>query len=474
MYPFTIPFVMNILYNEVYMKIIIVGIGKVGTELTSQLCLDSHNYDITVIDTNSKLIENVMNTNDVIGVCGNGASYKILEEAGIKNTDILIATTSSDEVNIVTCLVGKNLGVKNTIARVRDPEYKTQLRKMRAELGLTMMITPEQVTAREIARVLRFPNAHKLESFSKGRIEMLEYKIKDDSNLQGIALFEMYKNIKAHVIVCAVSRKGEIIIPTGDFILEAGDTIYITSSPKELQKFFKSLGVFVGKAQSVIIVGASRLCYYLCKELLAMNMSVKVIDKDRQKCKAICEQLPQVMGIVGDGTDSDLLEEEGIKHTDAYVAITGIDEANILMSMNASKLNSECKVISKVNRRVLANLVVEDGLIDSIFSTATVTGSLITQNVHAIENASQSGVKTLHRLLDGKLEAMEFHVTPQIPFVNIAIKDINLKDNILIAAIVKNDGSLCFPTGSDVLEINNDVIIVTTRNELHDLLDILE
>ena len=271
------------------MRIIVVGAGKVGTSLTAQLIRE---HRVTVIDQEPKLIENIINVYDVMGVCGNGASYEVQKEAEVGKADLLIATTSSDEINILACLVAKKLGVAHTIARIRNPEYETQLRFMRGELGLTMSINPEKAAAHEIARVLRFPAAMKLESFSKGRLELVEYRLPEGSALDGVRLLDIYRNARARVLICAVSRKGQTTIPSGDFELKTGDKIYVTAAPEHLSAFFQYLGVFRKKASTVMIVGASKMCYYLADELLHMGMSVKIVDQNETRCAQMSEQLP--------------------------------------------------------------------------------------------------------------------------------------------------------------------------------------
>ena len=458
--------------REFPMKIAIVGAGKVGTALTRHLSADNK---VTVIDQNAHLVDNIINVYDVMGVCGNGASYDVQKEADVQHTDLLIATTSSDEINILTCLVAKKLGVRHTIARVRNPEYGRQLRFMRGELGLSMSINPEQATAREIARVLRFPTAMKLESFSKGRLELVEYRVAERTALDGTRLSELYRNFKVRVLICAVARQGETIIPSGDFTLRAGDKIYLTAAPRELEKFFRQLGVFRAKASSVIIVGASKICYYLASELLDMGMSVKIIDQDERRCVAISEKLPRALVIVGDGTDSELLSEEGIGQTDAFVAITGLDEANILMSLNAARMSGDCcKVVAKINRKALLELVSDESLIDSVVSTGSVTVELILQYIRAMKNASASKVKTLHRIVDEKVEALEFTVTADIPFAGIPLRELNLKRGLLLAGIVRQNGQIVIPSGEDALHLHDDVIVVTTDTQLDDLRDILQ
>lgn len=454
------------------MRIIIVGAGKVGSALTQHLSAENR---VTVVDQSSQLIDNIINIYDVMGVCGNGASYEVQKEAEVDKAELLIATTSSDEINILACLVAKKLGVQHTIARIRNPEYEKQLRFMREDLGLSMVINPEKATAREIARVLRFPTAMKLESFSKGRLELVEYRLSEKSPLDGIRLLDLYKNVRVRVLICAVARNGETIIPSGDFELRSGDKIYLTSSPSQLEAFFTHLGVFRNRASSVMIVGASKMCYYLAQELIEMGMSVKIIDQNEARCVQIGEQLPKALVIVGDGTDSELLQEEGIQQTDAFVAITGMDEANILMSMSAARQSGDCcKVVAKINRRSLVDLVSAEQMIDSVVSTGSVTAELILQYIRAMQNASGSQVKTLHRIVDETVEALEFSVTGEASYVGVPLRNLKLKSGILLAGIVRQNGKIIIPSGEDVLELHDDVIVVTTDTTLQDFRDIFQ
>ena len=454
------------------MKIVIVGAGKVGVALTRQLARE---HRVTVIDQDAQLIDNIINIYDVMAVCGNGASYEVQKEAEVDRAELLIATASSDEINILACLVAKKLGVAHTIARIRNPEYENQMRFMRSELGLSMAINPEKVAAREISRVLRFPAAMKLESFSKGRLELVEYRLPENSQLDGSSLMDLYRNTKIRVLICAVARQNETIIPSGDFVLRAGDKIYLTSAPDQLAKFFQHLGVFRKKASSVLIVGASKMCYYLASELVGMGMSVKIIDQNESRCVQMSEQLPKVLVIVGDGTDNELLQEEGIRETDAFVAITGIDEANILMSMSAARQSGgRCKVIAKINRRSLMELVSSDNAIDSIVSAQGVTVDLIVQYIRAMDSASGMKIKTLHHLVDGAVEAMEFSVSADSPLVGTPLKDLKLKGGVLIAGIVRQSGQIIIPSGGDSIAPDDDVIIVTRDRHIQDSADILQ
>ena len=287
-------------------------------------------------------------------------------------------------------------------------------------------------------------------------------------------LLDIYRNARARVLICAVSRKGQTTIPSGDFELKTGDKIYVTAAPDHLSAFFQYLGVFRKKASTVMIVGASKMCYYLASELLEMGMSVKIIDQNEQRCVEMSEKLPRALVIVGDGTDSELLSEEGISQTDAFVAITGLDEANILMALSAAKQSGDCcKVVAKINRKSLLELVSTESLIDSVVSTGAVTTELILQYIRAMKNASASKVKTLHRIVDEKVEALEFSVTPDISFAGVPLRDLNLKRGLLLAGIVRQNGQIVIPSGNDVLHLHDDVIVVTTDTQLEDLRDIL-
>ena len=454
------------------MNIMIAGAGKVGVELVRQL---SPEHRVTVIDQSAPLIDNIINIYDVQALCGNCASIDILTEAGADRADLLITATSSDEINILACLVARKLGVPHTIARIRNPEYEKQLRFMRSELGLSMSINPEKAAAREISRVLRFPAAMKVESFSKGRLELVEYRVPDHSRLDGVSLMDLYRSTKIRVLICAVARGEDTVIPGGSFVLRAGDKVYLTSTPDLLAKFFRHLGVFRQQASSVIIVGASKICYYLAEELLRMGMGVRIIDQSEARCTQISEQLPRALVIVGDGTDSELLREEGIREADAFVAITGIDEANILMSMSASRQSGgKCKVIAKINRRSLVDLVSDEDDIDCIVNARNVTADLIVQYVRAMESASGMKLKTLHHLVDGAVEALEFHVPDGTPLTGVPLKSLGLKSGILLAGIVRQNGRILIPSGDDMIEPEDDVIVVTTGRRLQDIQDILK
>ena len=386
------------------MRIVVVGAGKVGRVLTEQLAAEKH--DIVVIDQDTDLIESLVNIYDVRGVVGNGGCYDVQKDAFEDGADLLIATTSSDETNILACLVAKKLGTPHTIARIRNPEYEKQLHFMREELGLSMVVNPEKATAREIARVLRFPSAIKREQFCRQRFELVEYRVNEGNPLEGLQLSDLYRNIRVKILICAVARGQQTIIPTGATVLQKGDKIYLTASARELESFFRKLNIFKARANNIMIVGASRIAYYLVKELQDIQKRMTVIDSNAARCQAMSEKFPGVLVIHGDGADSELLSEERISEMDAFVPLTGLDETNIILAMYASQFPN-CKVVAKINRPSFADLANQKGLVDSVVSTAAVTSETIARYVRAMQNSFDSdNIKTLHRLVGGRVEAL--------------------------------------------------------------------
>lgn len=317
------------------MKIVIVGDGKVGGTIANQLSLEGH--DVIVIDNNAAVLANSGNTMDIFCIEGNGATASVLKEAGIQHADVLIAATSADEVNMLCCLLGKKLGAKNTIARVRNPEYFQQMNLIKEELGLSMAVNPELAAATEISRLLRFPSAIKIEPFARGRVELVELKIPEHSPLDGMPLWAIYKEFQVKILICAVQRAEEVIIPSGDFVLKAGDKINITASHIEIANFFRAIGIFRTGVKSVMIIGGGRIAYYLAKELSAIHVKVKIIERDLKRCEYLCEVLPDSVIIHGDGTEKELLHEEGLEKTDAFVTLTGMDEENIIVALYAKE-----------------------------------------------------------------------------------------------------------------------------------------
>lgn len=451
------------------MNIVIIGDGKVGSTLSSQLQREGH--DIVVIDNNQNALKNLINTQDVMCVEGNGALYDVQTEAGVPNSDLVIACTSMDELNMLCCLLAKKLGAKKTIARVRDPQYFKQLNVMKEELGLSMGINPELAAATEISRIMLFPAATKIELFAKGRVELVEFKLAAQSMLDGMSLSEVYKKYKVKVLVCAVQREGEIFIPDGDFRLRSGDKINLTASHEDIEKFFSTLGLLKDRSKTALIVGGGKVGYYLTIALQKIGVKVKIIEKDYQRCMDLSDLLPKATIIHGDGTDQDLLKEEGLEQVDAFASLTGIDEENIIMAMFASNLQVP-KVAAKINRDSYTSLADMLGL-ESFVSPKNITANHIVSYVRAMQNSLGSNIETLYQLVDNQLEALEFIVREDGPYVGIPLKDLKLKKNILIASIVRQRIPI-IPGGNDQIEIGDSVIVVCRNQKFKDLKEILQ
>lgn len=450
------------------MRIVIVGNGKVGSTLAEQLSGEGH--DITVIDKSQKNIDNTLNSLDVMGVCGNGASYRVLLEADVPKADLLIACTSQDEINLLCCLVGKKLGAGNTIARVRNPEYSDQLVFMREELGLSMSINPERAAASELFRLLKFPSALKIENFSNKRVEIAEIKLREKSSLDGVYLRDLHKSFKGRALICAVQRGGEVRIPDGNFMLKSGDKISIIAPARDMLDFFSSLVGIKPEARNVMLIGGGRITFYLARMLSENGAKVKIIDIDPVRCAELGALLPKAMVICGDGTDQELLCEEGIKEADAVVALTGLDEENIILALYAQSV-IDGKVITKVNRASLSAIAEKVGL-ESIISPRSLTASIIIRYVRAMQNSLGSNIETLHRLVNGQVEALEFRVNDTFPRLGVPLKDLELRPNILIGCISRS-GRTIIPGGHDCIESGDRVIVITTNLRLDDLSDIL-
>lgn len=450
------------------MRIVIIGDGKVGNALTNQFFHDGH--DVVVIDNNPDNINALPNTLDVMGVVGNGASYDVQKEAGVDESDLVIAATSSDEINVLCCFIASKLGAPHTIARVRNPEYNAQLEMMKEDLGLSMIINPERAAAREISRILRFPSANDIESFCRSHVELVEYKLGDDSPLCGMSLKDIYIKYHIKVLVCAVRRGDDITIPNGDFVLAPGDKINVTASPANIAAFFKAIGGLRAPVKSVMIVGGGKISYYLASQLLEMGMTVKIIDMDPEVCEELSQLLPRASIILGDATEKEFLLEEGINDFDAFVALTGFDEMNIIISMYASA-KGVGKVISKVHRLAFPEVIEHSG-IESVISPKLITASQISSYVRAMQNSIMiNKVESLRRIIDNRVEALEFIIHNDASYVGIPLKDLHFCANILIAAIVRR-GKVIIPGGNDCFERGDSVIVISTVYNLQDLSDV--
>ena len=451
------------------MKIIIVGCGKVGSTLAEHL--DQEGHDITIIDRHWDKLKYLSDRIDVLGVEGNGASISTQREAGVKNADLLIATTNSDELNLLCCLIAKKEGNCQTIARIRDPEYYNEMRYIREELNLSMVINPEQAAAAEVARIIKFPSAMKVDPFARGRVELIRVSVPEGSKLDGLKLTEMDSKLHCKVLICTVERGEELLIPHGDFTLKAGDIVSFIAPHSVALTFFKASGAKVsGTVKSIMLIGGGKMSYYVAKLLEETKISVKIIEQDFAKCQMLSDMLPQAVIINGDGTEKQLLDEEGISVVDAVGNFTGIDEENILLSLYEKGI-SNAKLLTKINRVTFEETIA--GLdIGSIINPNSITSDTIVRFVRALNNSRGSNVETLYKIAQGRAEALEFRVKDDSALAGKPLMELRLKHGIIIACITKGN-KVVIPNGQSVIEKGDRVVVVSVERGLNDLEDIL-
>ena len=450
------------------MKIIVVGDGKVGLTLTEQLSKEEH--DIVVIDKNPTVLQNSQETFDVMVVSGNGASRQVLLEAGAQDADLVIAATSADEINLLCCLTAKKLGCAHTIARVRNPEYAGQLVFLKDELGLSMVINPEATAAREMFQILQFPSFLNRDRFAKGRVEIVELKVEKGCTIIGKYLHELHENAKVKVLVCAVERGEQVYIPSGNFKIEEGDKIHVTAETRDLTKLIHYLGIPLPKMRDVVIVGGSRLGYYLANMLIQSGVKVKIIEIDYERCLQLSELLPKALIINGDGCQQKLLNEEVYGKADAVISLLNIDEVNLVISMYAKKLGVP-KVIAKIDRIEYMN-VFKSFTEESFISPKNLICNDVLRYVRAVGNSGEGSMLTLYRLIGNQVEAIEFLAGKDTHFLGVPFSKVPMRPNLLIASIRRDDRTI-FPTGSDCIQLGDRVLIVTTESgrfyELNDI-----
>lgn len=452
------------------MNIIIAGCGKVGGALAEQLSRESH--DITVIDERPDVVEHVANAADVRGIIGNGASYNIQKEAGIEKADLLIAVTNADEVNLLCCLIAKKAGGCQTIARVRNPIYHQEIRHIKEELGLSMVINPEWTAAMEMARLLRFPKAIDIDTFAKGRIELLRFRLEADSPLCERKIMHISELSQCEVLICVVERGNQVLIPDGELVLHANDTISIVASPVNASRFFRKIGIETNQVKNTMIIGGGKMSYYLARRLLEMGIKVKLVEKDKDSCERLCDLLPKAVIINGDGTDQELLAEEGLEETEGFVALTNMDEENVMLSLYAKEM-SRAKKITKVSSNTYDSIIATLD-IGSVIHPKLITAESILQYVRAMQNSIGSNVETLYQLVGGRAEALEFIIREESEVTDIPLQTLELKRGLLVCAIHRR-GRVIIPKGQDRLEKGDSVIIITTDcSRLKDISDILD
>ena len=454
------------------MKAIIVGGGKVGNLLCEEL---SETYDeVTLIETNEKLVQKIIESYDIQGVNGNGANYEILKEADASNADMFISVTASDEINIISCITAKQMGAKYTIARIRNPEYTETKEFLKSHLGIDLMLNPEFEAAKQISYMLKYPSANKIEVFGDNKVKMIEVAIEKDSLLKDISLNDSKKIINFPAVVCLVERKGEVIIPRGDYIFKVGDKVHITAEERNLKKFYKLLGKKENinkKISSSLIIGSGKLSHYLIEILLKNNIYIKNIEINKEKAEKISECFPNIDVILADGSDKDTLIEEGIETFDSCIALTGLDEENIIISLYATKLGVS-KSIAKINRNSLTQIAEDIGLY-SFITPKRIVGDIIAKHSRALQCSFDPDIENIYKIANNKVELIEFKITKDYKINNIAIKDLSLNNNIIIAFIIRND-KLIFPNGDDKITHNDNVVIVNYNQNIKEIDDILK
>ena len=451
------------------MKIIIVGNGKVGYAIARQLAVEDH--DITIVDDDAAALHRADSTLDVMCVEGNGASISVLDTAGVRSADLVIAVTNLDETNLVCCLIAKKLGAKHTIARVRNPEYRRDDTMLKREIGLDMLINPDLGAAQEIARILSFPAAFSVEPFAGGRIDMIGFQVTEQDTLAGVSLNDFHRNRLAEVLICAAHRGDNFIIPDGSFVPRSGDKLYMVGTKAELQKMLRGIGRTLQRVKNVSILGGSRITMYLTWELARSNTKVRIVEMKHDKCLRLSASLPGAMIIEGDGTDADLIDSENIFETDAFVALTDRDEENLLMAMSARRAGVR-KVLAKMTRPNYIELVQDTGL-GSIISPKDIIANQITRYVRALANSEGMAVESLYKLLGGQVEALEFLARgASNRLLHVPLKDLQLRSGVLLAAIVRG-GVTMIPSGMTTIEEGDHVLVIARSMGLKDLTDIL-
>ncbi len=452
------------------MNIIIVGCGKVGEALAQQL--GEEGSSITVVDPDPDRVNAVTAKYDVMGCIGNGATHLTLKEAGIDHADLLIAVTGSDELNLLCCIIARKAGGCKTIARVRSPQYNSEASYLKSELGLAMIINPEFAAAAEIARVLRFPSAMKIDTFARGRVEMMKFRLPEGSPLVGCAVKELAGKFHCDVLICTVEREDDALIANGDLVFEEKDVISLIATPKNAVDFFRRISYKLNSVKDVMIVGGGDISYYLCQQLRRSgNVSVKLIERDARRCDELCTELEDVIVINGDASEQALLMEEGLENAGAFVALTNLDEENIFLSLFA-KRTCKGKLVTKINRIDFDDVIRHLDL-DTIIYPKNITAESIVRYVRAMKNTIGSDMETLYHIVKGKIEAAEFIIKEGSPVIGKPLMELKFNGSVLIAAILRGR-QVIVPRGHDAMQKGDSVVIVTGNTEIHDITDVLK
>jgi len=452
------------------MRILVIGAGKVGYTLAEHLTEEEH--DVIVIDRNEEVIDRCSGSLDVLCIRGNGANAKVLLEAGVDRADIVIASTESDESNMLACLISKRLGAKYTIARIRDPEFNESQTLLQNELGIDVAINPERATALEISRLLRYPFAGSIESFAKGLVEMVEFRAQESDCFIGIPMKDLAQKNPGlpKILYAMVERQHKVMIPDGFFAIQPGDKVFVSGDMVTITEYFRFLGRNKQKIRSVMILGGGRISYYLSKLIVPMGVHVTLFEIDQQKARSLSEQLPKADVIWGDGTDQDLLEEQGLSQMDAFVSLSNRDEENLISGMYASR-SGVPKVIAKNSRMAYISILNDLGM-DSVISPQSITSSTILRYVRARENSNGTAIERLYRLMDGQAEAIEFVARDDHSYINVPLKDLHTMKGAIVSVIVRQ-GKIIIPFGQDHIEAGYHVIVISVKTGVSDLNEVL-
>ena len=452
------------------MRILVVGDGKVGHTVAENLAREGH--DVVIVDRSEEALRRSEDTLDVMCIRGSGANAATLVEAGADKADIIIAATAGDETNMLCCLMAKRLGTKYAIARIRDPDYNESLTMLQRELGIDLAVNPERATALEISRLLRFPFASNIESFAKGRVEMVEFRAHENDAVVGMPLHEISRKLRGipQVLYAAVERGGEVYIPNGNFIIQPKDRVHVAADMVTITAYFRYLGKNSLRVKNVMMLGGGRISYYLSRMIVPMGIHVSMTEINEKKVQDLSKALPDVNVIYGDGTDQDLLEQEGLHQMDAFVALCDRDEENLMTGLYAVRQGVP-KVVVKNNRVAYADIISGMGL-DSIVSPKEITCATILRYVRARKNATGAKVERLYKLVGGKAEALEFIARHNDPYIGIPLKDLTMRPGTLVAVIVRR-GKVIVPFGNDHIESGDSVVIIACESGISDLNEVI-
>ena len=451
------------------MNIIIVGCGKVGYTLVELLSSEDHN--LVVIDEKPERVSRITDSMDAMGIVGNGINHQTLLAAGIETADLLIAVTGDDEKNLLCCVLAQQTGRCQKIARARNPIYNEETELLKKEFGIAMIINPDLAAATEIAKVFQFPSALRVDTFAKGRVELLHFRIGKDSPLLGMKLYNLNQTLHTSVLVCTAMRGDDVIIPNGNFEFHENDVISIASTRKNAIEFFRKIGTATHRVANAILAGGGAISYYLAKSLIAFGIHVTIIDIDPVRCDYLSEALPDATIICGDATDQNLLSQEGLEHAQGFAALTGLDEENILLSLYANEV-SGARTVTKINRLNFTSIINNLNL-GSIVYPRVITADYILKHVRSTSYSRNSNVEKLYKLANGRVEALEFIIKEDSAVAGIPLQNLNLRKNTLVCCIYRNN-EVIIPTGQDMMLAGDSVLVVIYGYRIYDIQEILE